>query len=302
MKTRELAFYLNPCGPDRRAIMKLLAEAGVRRIGTDGFPWQVDKDRPAVDAFLRDCRDFGLSVYSMHGMLSLLARADSDMPADLMTAHVRDLQRLAVLGGKTVVYHACWMRDVTAEQIDTAIAAVGWDAFVARYAKALRDLAAAACELGLDIVVENIWHSVHSQSVAGYMDIIRAADAPNVGILLDSGHAHLAGKSVGDEIRTAGSLLRDTHFHDNVGCRNGVFFDQHIPPGLGTIDWHDACRALNEINFPGPVVFEGVLGPGDSIEKGRFGGQLSHRDIIEITIRNWRAFEALASQAPPASA
>ena len=104
---------------------------------------------------------------------------------------------------------------------------------------------------------------------------------------------------MGNEIRTAGPLLLDTHFHDNAGPGNdGLFPDQHLPVGLGTIDWQDACRALNEIEFSGPVVFEGVLGPGDSIENGRFGGKLSHKDLINITIANWRAFEALAEQAP----
>ena len=298
MSKRELAFYLNPKGPDRRAIMEALAEAGIRLLGVDGFPWHPDTNPTEYELFQAECDQYGLSVYSMHAVSPLLATADADVPPDLAEAQKRDLERLLAIHGKTAVYHACWMRDVPPEQFDTAIEKVGWESFVQRSADAIRPLARRAAEAGITVVLENIWHSVHAETVTGFIDIVRAVEEPNIGILLDSGHANLAGHVVADEIRAAGPLLKDTHFHDNAGPRNGELFDQHIPPGLGTIDWQEACRALDDIDFPGPVVFEGVLGPGDSIEDGRFGGKLSHRDLIQITIANWRAFEALAEKYP----
>lgn len=300
MAQRDLAFYLNPRGGDRRNIMRVLAGAGVRLIGIDGCPWHPDNAPQEIEAFHRDVAEFGLSVYSMHATCSLLATADADAPPDLLDAIFRDLGRLAAMGGKTAVYHACLMRNVPAEKTDEAIEKTGWGAFVERYARTVKRLAQEAAKAGITVVIENIWHSVHARSVADFMEIVHAAGEPNVGILVDSGHANLCNLSVGEEIRAAGRLLRDTHFHDNVGPMGGRLFDQHIPPGLGTIDWQDACRALNEIAFPGPIVFEGVLGPGDSIQEGRFGGKLSHKDLVDVTIANWRAFEALAEQKLPA--
>jgi sugar phosphate isomerase/epimerase len=214
-----------------------------------------------------------------------------------MEALERDLRRLVLLGGRTAVYHACLLRDVPEEKVEGAIDAAGWEAFAERTGRTIRRLAREAADAGITIVLENVWICRYSKSIEGIRRIIEAAEASNVGFILDSGHANLCGFSVADEIRRAGALLRDTHFHDNAGARVGV--DQHIPPGLGTIDWQDACRALDEIAFAGPVVFEGVLGPGDSIEKGRFGGKLSHKDLIHITLNNWRAFEALAEQKSP---
>jgi hypothetical protein len=35
-----------------------------------------------------------------------------------------------------------------------------------------------------------------------------------------------------------------------------------------------------------------VLGPGDSIRNGRFRGELSYQELIEITVHNWRACES----------
>ena len=299
MTHRPLAFYLNPRGPDRRKIMQTLAEAGVRLVGMDGTGWDPDRDRQEIDYFLRDLDAFGLGVQSMHGIPPLVARADADTPPDLIDALLRDLRRVAPFKGKTVVYHACWMRDIAPERFDQAIDAAGWLPFVERNAKTLKLMAREAARHGLTVVLENIWHSRRAASIAWFIEIVRAAGEPNVGVCLDSGHAHLSGVDVAAQVRAAGKLLRDTHFHDNVGPINGQLFDQHIPPGLGTINWQDVCRALNAIDFPGPVVFEGVLGPGDSIEQGRFGGELSHRDLIQITIANWRAAEALAVRPPP---
>ncbi|MEW6356653.1 MAG: sugar phosphate isomerase/epimerase family protein [Planctomycetota bacterium] len=297
MPNRELVFYLNPTGPDRRKIMRLLAEAGIRRIGIDGCPWKPGQADREIAAFHKDLKEFGLTVYSMHAIPCLVATAGPDAPQDLMDSLLADLRRLAAMGGKTAVYHACMMRNVVPEKVDEAIAEVGWDVFVKRYAIMVKFVAQEAAKHDITVVLENIWQSEHSRSVKGFLPIVEAAAEPNVGVILDSGHAHLCGLSIADEIRAAGKHLRDTHFHDNIGLIDGQFIDQHIPPGLGTINWQAACKALNEIAFPGPIVFEGVLGPGDSIEKGRFGGKLSHKDLIAITIANWRAFEAMGEKA-----
>ena len=299
MGRRQLGVYLNPRGAERRQAMEALADAGIQLIGTDGCTWHPDRDRHEIDSFLADLADFGLSVYSMHAVPPILARADQETPPDLWQALRTDLRRLALQGGRTAVYHACWMRDIPPEHFDQSIAAVGWAAFVERYARTVKRLAQEASRFEISILLENVPHSVHAQSVMGSVDVLEAVSEPNVGVCLDSGHTHLVGGlSVGDEVRAAGSLLRDTHFHDNIGPVGGVRFDQHVPPGLGTINWQDVCRALDEISFPGPVIFEGVLGPADSIENGRFGGKLTYQDLIQITVTNWRACELFAASQP----
>jgi len=287
----ELAFYLNPMGSERRTIMMELADFGIKTIGIDGQGWNSGKDRAQIKKFLGEMDESGLNLYSMHSTCPILASSQQGTPPDLLEIQLKELETFSMLGGKTVVYHACYMRD--ADNIDANIELIGWEAFVAKNAETLKILARKANESGISIVLENIWRSCHAKSVSGFLDIIHAVDEKNIGVILDSGHSNLAGLKVADEIRLAGDLLLDTHFHDNAGAKNGHFFDQHIPPGLGTIDWQDVISALIEIDYSNPIFFEGVLGPGDSVEKNNFGGHLSHRDIIEITIKNWRAFEFL---------
>ena len=291
---RELVIYLSPHGLKRRSIMQDIADAGLSLIGLDGSGWDPETERCEIDDFLNEVHSFGLNIYSMHACCHILASADCDTPPELLNEQLKEIKRFSMFGGKTAVYHACFMENVEFLSIDSEIEKVGWDSFVERNAKTITILAREAGKSGISIVLENVHYNTHTESFAGFLDIINAVDEPNVGFLIDSGHANIAEKKVADEIRFAGDLLMDTHFHDNVGpVTNTQSDDQHIPPGLGTIDWEDTVRALDEINYDRPIVFEVRLEPGESLPKGHCCEKLSHRELIDITINNWRKFESV---------
>lgn len=71
-----------------------------------------------------------------------------------------------------------------------------------------------------------------------------------IGICLDTGHANMTGDLVG-QILTAGSAIRTTHIHDNLGDR-----DAHLHPYEGRIDWAATLRAFRTVGFDGPYVLE----------------------------------------------
>jgi sugar phosphate isomerase/epimerase len=75
---------------------------------------------------------------------------------------------------------------------------------------------------------------------------------PKLALALDTGHAHISA-DLGSETIAAGRLLRTTHVHDNNGRQ-----DTHEPPGLGTIDWEAWTRALDAIDYRGPIMLECV--------------------------------------------
>lgn len=291
---RELAFYFNPNNPKRRIVLEAFAEEGVRYVGIDGTGWDPDTQIDEINKLNQDLKEFGLEMLSMHSSLSITADGKGEAPPDLHTEQIKELRRFGLFGGKTAVYHACFMRDVAPDDIDERIAEIGWEQFIENNAITLRKLAQEAEKYEITLVLENLWHSVYCESVEDFIPIIKVADQPNIGICLDAGHAHLAGKKVADEIKKAGKLLKDTHFHDNIGKLDGLFIDQHLPPGMGTVNWQEACIALNEIAYPGPLCFEGILGHGDNLEKGRFKGRMTYNQIIKLAMMNWRAFESLA--------
>jgi sugar phosphate isomerase/epimerase len=84
-----------------------------------------------------------------------------------------------------------------------------------------------------------------------------------VGILLDTGHLHMALRRSWCEAKTPAEFIRalpaevlEVHLHDNHGDA-----DEHLPPGAGTADLAGIMRTLIEAGFRGPVTLECDLRP-----------------------------------------
>ncbi|MBL1211751.1 MAG: sugar phosphate isomerase/epimerase [Ignavibacteriae bacterium] len=67
---------------------------------------------------------------------------------------------------------------------------------------------------------------------------------------LDIGHANVA-EGVLPYIDHFGENIKTIHFHDNLGDD-----DTHLPIGKGNINWSKVARAIQEINFTGPIISE----------------------------------------------
>lgn len=72
----------------------------------------------------------------------------------------------------------------------------------------------------------------------------------DVGLCLDTGHAHMADDVV-DAIEAASGHIVTTHIHDNDGRT-----DAHLVPFDGTIPWEAALFALQKVGYDGVYVFE----------------------------------------------
>ncbi len=101
------------------------------------------------------------------------------------------------------------------------------------------------------ICVENMPPGVFPGSrMADLAKLVAEIDRREVGLALDTGHAHIS-NSPHAETLAAGHNLFTTHVHDNNGRA-----DSHLPPGSGTIDWEAWIEALDEIEYRGPIVLE----------------------------------------------
>jgi sugar phosphate isomerase/epimerase len=108
-----------------------------------------------------------------------------------------------------------------------------------------------AADADVTLCVENMPPGVFPGSeMTDLASIVREVDHPNVGLAIDTGHAHLV-HSAPAETLAAGAWLRTTHVHDNHGKQ-----DVHLPPGHGTIDWTAWVEALDQIGYEGPVMLE----------------------------------------------
>jgi sugar phosphate isomerase/epimerase len=81
---------------------------------------------------------------------------------------------------------------------------------------------------------------------------VKSFDVPQLGICLDTGHAHMRRDlPLADQIFAIGGYLHYIHAHDN-----NKIDDQHLLPMTGSIDWTSVFEALNEIKYTGSFCLE----------------------------------------------
>lgn len=193
--------------------------------------------------------DRGLSIHSAHGCWggqSIRAeRVDLGQPdPHEQRAGIDDLKRcidwLGEAGGTFLVVHPGGLSD-------PAQFAMRREAL----ARALIELADHTRESGVIVCVENMPPGVHPGSrMADLAELLAELDRTELALALDTGHANMTATAA-EETLAAGALLRTTHVHDNNGQQ-----DNHLPPGLGTVDWDAWVRALDAIGYTGPVMLE----------------------------------------------
>ena len=81
-------------------------------------------------------------------------------------------------------------------------------------------------------------------------DIVDSHGGGDAGICLDIGHANIGGDPA-DAVREIGEAIVSVHASDNDGSS-----DSHLTPGKGEVDWKRVIKALDEVGFSGPFVYE----------------------------------------------
>jgi len=115
-----------------------------------------------------------------------------------------------------------------------------------RSVEALQEL---ATPLGVRVAIEVIPNELsRAGSLVHFVE--EDLDAPEVGICLDFGHAHMDGDLL-DAIETVSGHVITTHVHDNRGRT-----DDHLVPFDGTIEWPAAMTAVQKIGYDQTLLFE----------------------------------------------
>lgn len=151
-----------------------------------------------------------------------------------------DAVRVAArLGAKVVVCHPGanvdygWSRD---DQIELSV-----DPF--------RQVADLAGESGISLGIEPLPKNEVGSTLGEVMDMVARIDRPNVGINFDVNHL-FPPEEIPNLIRQAGSLIRSVHISDQDGI------ERHWLPFKGTMDWSAVLRALVDVGYAGPLVYE----------------------------------------------
>lgn len=117
-----------------------------------------------------------------------------------------------------------------------------------RAVSGIKEMAEAAQRKGIKLAVEplNRFETDMINVVSQGLNFIEDTGMENVGLHLDTFHMHLEEKNSGNAIRSAGKNI--FHFH---ACEN----DRGVP-GSGQVHWNEVAKALEEVNYKGPVVIE----------------------------------------------
>jgi sugar phosphate isomerase/epimerase len=111
--------------------------------------------------------------------------------------------------------------------------------------KALRELSGHIKGTNMTICLENLVRV--APTCDELLEVINAADCPNIGICLDTGHLNINRGDQAEFIRKADSYLKALHIADNEGKS-----DQHMMPyGRGNVDWESTMHALKENHYSG---------------------------------------------------
>jgi len=104
---------------------------------------------------------------------------------------------------------------------------------------------------GVRYAFENLpaYHPV-GWDVAELARLLEQVAAPNTGMCLDTGHAHLVGEAA-QAVRDGDGQILYVHFSDNFGRE-----DDHEMPTYGTLPAEAVGRALSEIGYDGVMTLE----------------------------------------------
>ncbi|WP_028325770.1 sugar phosphate isomerase/epimerase family protein [Desulfatirhabdium butyrativorans] len=113
--------------------------------------------------------------------------------------------------------------------------------------ESLRSIVEMASPYGLAVAVEN--YQAPFDRVSTFSEILEAV--PGLHLHLDFGHANFGMDNHRVFCRELGGTIRHVHFSDNRSRA-----DDHMPLGVGTVDWEDAVDSLKAIGYDGTITLE----------------------------------------------
>lgn len=223
-----------------------IRDAGFTIIEVCSFPPHLDyHDRPLVRRAAARIQELHLEPYSFHAPFADhidITSLDDGMREQAVGEVMCAAEAAAELGVRYFVIHPGPERSPIPGEERL------WR--MERAADALNRISRRCRELGTALVLENMLPHLffgHTHDVLWMLGAIRCVD---VGICLDTGHAHLSG-DLSTVVHKLSGHLWMIHASDNYGER-----DDHYTPGRGRIDWAGLIAQLSRLRFEGSIILE----------------------------------------------
>lgn len=121
-----------------------------------------------------------------------------------------------------------------------------------------------AADLGVKLCIEawNRFETFMLNRLDQALEMQKAVNLPNVGIMGDTFHMNIEEVNIADAIRASGDALIHIHLADST----------RAAPGVGHIDFLPILQALKDINYPGYLTFEILPASADPFGVMKRGG------------------------------
>jgi sugar phosphate isomerase/epimerase len=262
-------FYQRPISE----VLETIRNGGFSTIEICSFPAHLDyHDHRKVDETAQLIRDLGMDAFSFHApfrdaidITALDVGQREAALAELLAA----ADSAAAMGVRHFVIHPGPDRTGKPPEAE----------YIARMENAAGMLSRVAdhcLQRGMRLVLENMLPHLLFGRSSDVLWIMGAIKNLNVGICLDTGHAHIAGDLYAAVHKLSGHLQM-VHANDNHAQ-----WDQHLPPGKGGIDWKRLVSRLAEMGFRGGMILELSSETGPNPEELLREAQRSRAFLQEI--------------------
>jgi sugar phosphate isomerase/epimerase len=153
-----------------------------------------------------------------------------------IAAVVATFESLAHLGATIVSVH-----------VDKGIGAFSYDDTLRWNAESFASLAEQARSYGLTVAIENVVNNLnHPKAIRAMLE-----SHPDLRFHLDIAHANVKGEKTADFLKQHADKLVHVHVSDNKRVN-----DDHLPLGVGSIDWPEQIRLLKASGYDGTITLE----------------------------------------------
>jgi sugar phosphate isomerase/epimerase len=189
-----------------------------------------------VSAFKAVLNNTGLGIVGHTAWYLPFASPVPQVRAGAVAAVRATFEPFARLGAQYVNVH-----------VDRGINAFTYDDTLRWNAESFALLAEAAQEHGLTVMIENV---VNNLNTAKAFRVMLEAH-PNLRFHLDIAHANVKGERTAEFLKAHAEKLVHVHVSDNRRVN-----DDHLPLGVGSIDWAEQIKLLHGSGYDGTITLE----------------------------------------------
>lgn len=225
-----------------RNIMSVLKDSSVRSLECyHMLAWNADPITEVIlDGLTRLPEVEPWSVHAPYGPQLDPSLPDPEIHKAAIAACKSAIRVAKAIGAKTIITHPGADVDIEIDRKERLQLSV----------HSLMEIADMAAAEGLRIAIEPLPKREPGNTIEELVWIVEHVDRPNAGVCLDTNHLFPA-SCLPNAIRTLGSRLFSMHVSDHDGGG-----ERHWLPLKGVVDWSAITRALREINYTGPLIYE----------------------------------------------